>query len=198
MKVSITTTLKLDSLPLNQRVKLPFKATVMGEELQWAFYYHKTKEDYSSTHVKFLLMCENSLVTGASYTLDFEVNQPYMELEPIGPFQLSVSYDKKIRKVYDKTSLKIRLDSKAGGIENKLTMRKLYNDETGDVEFRCGSLVVKAHKVIVSAHSETLRVAFNSTHCKEGRSGIYTVSQKHIEPGILEVSVKFNCIFLQK
>jgi hypothetical protein len=198
MKVSITTTLKLDSLPLNQRVKLPFKATVMGEELQWAFYYHKTKEDYSCTHVNFMLMCENSLVTGASYTLDFEVNQPYMELEPIGPFQLSVSYDKKIRKVYDKTSLKIRLDSKAGGIENKLTMRKLYNDETGDVEFRCGSLVVKAHKVIVSAHSETLRVAFNSTHCKEGRSGIYTVSREHIEPGILEVSVKFNCLFLQK
>jgi hypothetical protein len=100
-----------------------------------------------------------------------------------------VWYDKKIRKVDDNISLKIKLDSKSGGIENKLTMRKLYNDETGDVEFRCGSLVVKAHKVIVCAHSETLRVAFNSTHCKEGRSGIYTISQKHIEPGILEVSV---------
>ena len=163
----------------------------MGEELQWTFYYHIMKEDFNSTHLKFLLMCENSLlVTGASYTLglDFAQNR-FLGLEPIGPFQLSVWYDKKIRKVDDNISLKIKLDSKSGGIENKLTMRKLYNDETGDVEFRCGSLVVKAHKVIVSAHSETLRVAFNSTHCKEGRSGIYTISKKHIEPGILEVSV---------
>jgi hypothetical protein len=87
--------------------------------------------------------------------------------------------------------LKIQLGNGEAQQPNK-TIRRLYNDEsTGDVEIHCGSLVIKAHKAVLGLHSETLRVAFGSMVCVEGKTGVYTIEERHMKPEIFEDVVKW-------
>jgi hypothetical protein len=94
-------------------------------------------------------------------------------------------------------SLKIKLERNEA-LEQSLTLRRLYNDQvTSDVEVHCGAMVIKAHKFILSTHSETLRVAFSSEGLKEGRTGIYRIEEEHWSPEILQYIVRWmymHCI----
>ena len=65
------------------------------------------------------------------------------------------------------------------------------NADLSDVEIHCGGLVVKAHKIILSAQSETLRTAFGSPVFKEGKTGVYTISETHMDPSILRDVLRF-------
>jgi hypothetical protein len=63
--------------------------------------------------------------------------------------------------------------------------------------WNCGALVIKAHKFILSTHSETLRVAFNSEGLKEGRTGIYRIEEEHWSLEILQYVIRWmymHCI----
>jgi BTB/POZ domain len=54
----------------------------------------------------------------------------------------------------------------------------------------CGDLVIKAHKFVLMAHSETLRVALSSDNFVEGQSGVYTVSEENMSPDILQDAIR--------
>ncbi len=84
--------------------------------------------------------------------------------------------------------LQIKVESR----EYNMTIRRLYNDQaTSDVAVHCGALVIRAHKLILGAHSETLRTAFSNTNCVEGQSGVYEIAEKHLSPDILQCVIRW-------
>jgi hypothetical protein len=64
--------------------------------------------------------------------------------------------------------------------------RLLGSRELTDVHIKCGDVVIPAHKNILCAQSETLRVALSSSSSfLEGKEGVYTVQETHMNPNIL-------------
>ena len=59
------------------------------------------------------------------------------------------------------------------------------------MEIQCGCLVVKAHKSILSAQSETLKTALSSPVFKEGKTGVYTISESHMDIRILRDVLRY-------
>jgi len=51
--------------------------------------------------------------------------------------------------------------------------------------------VVKAHRVILAAHSETFSVAFNNASCMEVQNGVYEIAEEHLNPDILQDVLKW-------
>jgi hypothetical protein len=78
--------------------------------------------------------------------------------------------------------LQIKVERREAPLEHNMTIRRLYNDQaTSDVAVHCGALVIKAHKLILGAHSETLRTAFSNPSCVEGKTGVYEIATKHLK-----------------
>ena len=72
------------------------------------------------------------------------------------------------------------------------SINTLYNNaDQSDVEIQCGCLVVKAHKSILSAQSETLKTALSSPVLKEGKTGVYTISESHMDIRILRDVLRY-------
>jgi len=188
MEVSLTVSVEIDF----RYEKHPLKATVMGEDLEFVFQI-KTRSAGTPGESRTFMVEGGSYPSTVSYTFDLEkTNTESLKTPNDAPYLPNKWYRYTTKLQYgEKPTLKIKLDTRAGGFGNRETTRRLYNHETGDVELRCGGLVLKAHKVIVSAHSETLRVAFNNSSCAEGQSGIYTIAEEHLDPAILEDLVKW-------
>ncbi|MBM3939064.1 MAG: BTB/POZ domain-containing protein, partial [Sphingomonadales bacterium] len=75
-------------------------------------------------------------------------------------------------------------------------IRQLYNDgDFSDVEVHSGNVVIKAHKNILSAHSATLQAAFRSDNFTEGKTGVYTIKESDMEPGILKDVIKWMYMY---
>ena len=73
------------------------------------------------------------------------------------------------------------------------SISQLYdNADHADVELRCGSdLVIKAHRAILAAHSDTLRAAFSSRNYVEGVTGVYTIAAEHMSPAIFQAVIQW-------
>jgi hypothetical protein len=129
---------------------------------------------------------QNPLKT-INYSLD-SANMPQAGSK--GPFCLLEWYTTYLNNPF--VDLQIKVESSEAPLEHNMTIRRLYNDEaTSDVAVRCGALVIKAHKLILGALSETLRTAFSNPSCVEGQSGVYEIATKHLSPDILECVIRW-------
>lgn len=60
-----------------------------------------------------------------------------------------------------------------------------------DVVVKCGSLEVKAHKAVLAAYSDTLKVAFKRSNFREAQQAVYTIDKDHLEPAVLGDVIKW-------
>ena len=130
---------------------------------------------------------------------DLKANKSYRCIFKFGK-RGEIAYNKRLR-----FCLNIKLESidlpgsaegcitPAGNITRPIdTVSGLYNNaDLSDVEIQCGDLMVKAHKNILVAHSETFRTAFNNTNYVEGKTGVYRIAEEHLNPATLQNVLKW-------
>jgi hypothetical protein len=144
----------------SDEVRLPIRTTVMGQELVWILHhrganYYDSELHKFSCKCKFMLECESDFPERFTYTVDFGRLQA--ELKSEGPFLLNTWYTVVLPTVARVLPLRIELGKNGRESENRATIRRLFNEASGDVELRCGDLVVKAHRAILEAFSDTLK-----------------------------------------
>jgi hypothetical protein len=151
---------------------------VKGEELAWDIIYSIRHTHHYEVKIKLLFQRDfhNSLNL-ASYILDEE-----------GPFELNKWYTLFIYSLDFPLKIKVEPSMMPA---NHLTIKTMYNADSGDVEIHCGDFRVKAHKSILAAHSDALSVAFNNADFIKVKTGIYTIAEEHMSVDILEDVLKW-------
>ncbi len=107
---------------------VPMSMMIMGEELSWKFFY-QTRHLYGNLlECQFLLECEQNSLNSFSlvhYDLDLMSSE--------GPYLLNKWYTKHLHDSDLRFPLKIKVQT-GKAPENYLTMRRMYNDDSGDIE----------------------------------------------------------------
>jgi len=202
MELFVATTLLLTNSWIEEAV-LPVKVQLMGKQLEWNLYYQTSQlnSDYNpyGSHsrrnaprpCRFKLVNHVNTLSSVSYSLD------WMGLgfpNRVEQYQLNAWYNVDLPPGELRFPLKIKLGSFDAPPENSRALSKLYNADSADVEVHCGKdLVVKAHKTILAAHSDTLRILLTNATCssEEGKREIVYIADENVKPAILEDVVKW-------